>query len=64
MESQVNSIGEAIKRLNKQGNSFISSSGKHKDISLLEHKLKELNRVRKGAIAKDSSRKECFLLFF
>ncbi|XP_066955513.1 spectrin beta chain, non-erythrocytic 5 isoform X7 [Macrobrachium rosenbergii] len=55
MESQVHSMGETIKRLNKQGEAFISSG--HKDAPVLQKRLEELNKGHQALLKKAAERR-------
>ncbi|XP_069954045.1 spectrin beta chain isoform X10 [Cherax quadricarinatus] len=55
MESQVHSMGETIKRLNKQGEACMSSV--HKDAPLLQKRLLELNQGQQALLKKAAERR-------
>ncbi|KAK4313156.1 hypothetical protein Pmani_015473 [Petrolisthes manimaculis] len=55
MESQVHSMGETIKRLNKQGEACISSG--LKDAPLLQKRLQELNQGHQALLKKAAERR-------
>ncbi|XP_071547281.1 spectrin beta chain, non-erythrocytic 5 isoform X4 [Panulirus ornatus] len=55
MESQVHSMGETIKRLNKQGEASINSL--HKDAPLLQKRLQELNQGHQALLKKAAERR-------
>ncbi|XP_050686605.1 spectrin alpha chain-like [Eriocheir sinensis] len=55
MESQVHSMGETIKRLNKQGEACITSN--LKDASLLQKRLEELNQGQRALLKKAAERR-------
>ncbi|XP_042865885.1 spectrin beta chain, non-erythrocytic 5-like isoform X7 [Penaeus japonicus] len=55
MESQVHSMGETIKRLNKQGEAFISTG--HKDAPVLQKRLQELNKGHEALLKKAAERR-------
>lgn len=55
MESQVHSMGETIKRLNRQGEAFISTG--HKDAPVLQKRLKDLNTGHEALLKKAAERR-------
>lgn len=55
MESQVHSMGETIKRLNKQGEACITSN--LKDGPLLQKRLEELNQGHRALLKKAAERR-------
>lgn len=55
MESQVHSMGETIKRLNKQGEAFISTG--HKDAPVLQKRLQDLNKGHEALLKKAAERR-------
>ncbi|MPC90605.1 Spectrin alpha chain, non-erythrocytic 1 [Portunus trituberculatus] len=55
MESQVHSMGETIKRLNKQGEACMTSN--LKDAPLLQKRLQELNQGQRALLKKAAERR-------